>query len=76
MNSVWLLTRSVNEYFQYGHYHEGFFWTKPTAKELREVGGIASDRVIHALLNKEPNRYRSVMVEDSHDTWYLEEVVR
>lgn len=49
---VWVLTREVNEYDQYGEYFEAVFKSKPTVKQIAEHlagSGYAKGDVMSAL---------------------------
>lgn len=38
MKTVWVLTRGVNDYNQYGEYFEDVFKEKPTLDQLKDAG--------------------------------------
>lgn len=48
MTSVWVLTREVNAYDQYGEYYCAVFANKPTHQQLT-LEGVTQNRLRHTL---------------------------
>jgi len=63
-NTLWIVTRAINDYNQYGEYFVCAFITKPTFKELKNLLPCESDATIGKLT-------RGGGRQSIEDEWYF-----